>query len=648
MGAIVAGVESAVGTSDATDGVTVNVPAGAAAGGLLVAFVSSSVNGSENATFSPVESGWTVDETATYTAGAGADGRLRVYSRPATNSEPSTYKWTGFEDTDDYLGVILVLVTDHSGIATTSTVTYTGGTSFAANNFNTSDDDVLVLAALGTGDAGSRTISQPSGWTGVDNVDDDPGTWGGTAVARKAFATAGTSTSPCTFTTSAAVDNSGVILIEILPFKWEALVPGGGASSAEGTKDTSQDVLTAAGGLTTIEVTKTASGALDAPTGGLSASDGVKGLGATGSAVGGGLVAVRGMPVVSTFLLAPDSLGCGEWQVLVGGRFDGPVLAELDIQTLTMERLLNDASSASVNVNARNCGDLLRDLEPWEHEVRLFRDGIRVWTGPIIGFQSGGRDTFTVTARDRFAWWEKRLLVTERTFVEQDLGLIFRTIASLDDPRDPVPITVVVPDVGVNATRVIERDADRRIADELRDLSGPNLDFVMVDDQLLGGAMTVTRPPVYLTDNDVDKVSWSEDGAVRASEVVAKGSTAGADIGGPRTSVSFREVVGGVGTAGLLQVVQNYPDLFDRGSVEANAAAVLADRQRAPLKVKVTLSSQADHRFRDLIPGGLYDVRLTDSTVKPVAGILALTGMTVDVDAEGAEAVALDLQGLPA
>lgn len=79
-------------------------------------------------------------------------------------------------------------------------------------------------------------------------------------------------------------------------------------------------------------------------------------------------------------------LGCGNSRVFVFDRGGEVMRGEITpLTTLRYGRLRDDISSATLFVNGfgKDCGALLSELRCWMHEIVIFRDGKRVWEGPI-------------------------------------------------------------------------------------------------------------------------------------------------------------------------------------------------------------------------------------------------------------------------
>ena len=80
------------------------------------------------------------------------------------------------------------------------------------------------------------------------------------------------------------------------------------------------------------------------------------------------------------------TLGCGSYRVFAYARGGTQMLGELTPVTgLTFFRVRDDISHANLKVTGfgADCGDLMKRIRCWMHEIVIFRDGQRVWEGPI-------------------------------------------------------------------------------------------------------------------------------------------------------------------------------------------------------------------------------------------------------------------------
>jgi hypothetical protein len=138
---------------------SINVPAGTAAGDVMVAVITSA-NGTAPAT----PSGWSPVAGASAGIGPGS-GSLAVFTRVAGSSEPASYSWSlggTFEASGaigTYVGVDNVTPVQASSVASGNSKTMT------APGVTTTSNNVYVIAAVGYNATTSVTIGDPSGTT---------------------------------------------------------------------------------------------------------------------------------------------------------------------------------------------------------------------------------------------------------------------------------------------------------------------------------------------------------------------------------------------------------------------------------------------------------------------------------------------------
>lgn len=86
------------------------------------------------------------------------------------------------------------------------------------------------------------------------------------------------------------------------------------------------------------------------------------------------------------------------------------------IASVDWERRLDDFGEAHVELTkaraSRDCYRRLGDIEPWDHELTLYRDGQRIWEGPVFDVEED-RTSVVITARDMLAWLARRALHSE-------------------------------------------------------------------------------------------------------------------------------------------------------------------------------------------------------------------------------------------
>lgn len=113
-------------------------------------------------------------------------------------------------------------------------------------------------------------------------------------------------------------------------------------------------------------------------------------------------------------------LGCvNDYSVFVTDICGSPKICDLsDLATsVKWQRTLDNISQATITiakpgntaVDSAVCCQCINDIEPWCHEIQIFRGTDFVWCGPVTEVDES-IDTVTFTARDMLAWLDVRFL----------------------------------------------------------------------------------------------------------------------------------------------------------------------------------------------------------------------------------------------
>jgi len=105
-------------------------------------------------------------------------------------------------------------------------------------------------------------------------------------------------------------------------------------------------------------------------------------------------------------------LGCAqEYQAVIHWRGGARPFTSPGVDALTSvswSRTAGDVSEASVTIakGAGECCVQLGQIEPWVHELSIYRDSSLVWQGPVTRVTEA-RETVTIEARDVLAWLDR-------------------------------------------------------------------------------------------------------------------------------------------------------------------------------------------------------------------------------------------------
>jgi hypothetical protein len=137
-------------------------------------------------------------------------------------------------------------------------------------------------------------------------------------------------------------------------------------------------------------------------------------------------------------------LGIGTYRVYVYDRGALDRIGEIaPIQTLTWQRVRDDISVANLTTAGfgPDCCDMLSELHCMRHELVIFRDGVRVWEGPLtrIAYQS---DSVSIEAKDVMQYIYRRICREGYSDIYPHMQSIITRVSSLlittlerDDPN---------------------------------------------------------------------------------------------------------------------------------------------------------------------------------------------------------------------
>lgn len=361
------------------------------------------------------------------------------------------------------------------------------------------------------------------------------------------------------------------------------------------------------------------------------------------------------------FSLTPR-LGCGVYEAAIYERGGQRIVGYVPWSSLDWERLLDDTSSASLSLTGVSgygpeCCDVFGVAMPWEHELHVFRDTRRCWSGPIVRMEVDS-DTVELEARDLSAWWDKRRIHRNHNFSGHpysdpvggefvDLSTMFE-IYALDAmaPDNSPGLCVDVTPTGTLAERNVLASQHVRAGQILRELARAGIDWTLVDRLVVAGGLVLSVDPLpTLTDDHfreppriiIDGLKQENDAGVRGAGVGKRGDTLWASS---RDGDS-------IGRCGLLE-----GDTTESGLEDIQLVRLAAQSRRDALKDAVATIEQGvlddgiGVRIEDLIPGALAPVRL-NRTCKLVSGTYRLARVSVSAVASsegGSESVTIVLQ----
>lgn len=328
-------------------------------------------------------------------------------------------------------------------------------------------------------------------------------------------------------------------------------------------------------------------------------------------------------------------LGCPEeYQVAIYDRRGEIQRGEVEPSSLGWSRILDDTSEATISVpKSGRCCELLDVTYSWCNSVGIFRDGERVWEGPITGLEFTAEETI-ISARDVTQWLFRRLIRTLLDFTgtkAADLTAIAEALIrhglAPDDPN-------VLPYLRTLSSGIV---GERKYAaesgyvlDALRELGRTGMDWTALGRRIiLSGETALARLPALSDEHFAGPLKIVEDGlaAVTAATVLGKG---------------VRGAAGGVETCGLLELLVTEEEILDQPSAQTEAEALVDSGWPPPVYVEVPdgtqLSAEAPVDINELVPGVVAPIT-SSRTCRTVAADLRLIKVSVAYSAGDGERV---------
>lgn len=324
--------------------------------------------------------------------------------------------------------------------------------------------------------------------------------------------------------------------------------------------------------------------------------------------------------------------GCGTHSCRIVDRGGGTVAVADVLTDVEWNRTLSDWSTATLTVNPEgDCCERMGRVRAWRHKVIVYRDGVFVWSGPIIHVDwSLGQ--IEISASDVGAWLDRRVPHATQSFADTDLMEIAQwLIADGFAPDDPGHSVQVVGPAQVRGARDYVQDIGQT-GDHLKDLAETGIDFTVLGEKIVLLPENHTASVGRLTDADFpDGLVVAEDGASLITRWVVAGAQA-------QTGTDASDVVGVAGGVhpyyGLLEKYLEQTSIPDDASAIAAAQAKLRASLPVPVFVdsqNVTISPQAAVDVALLVPGWCLDITST-GTCRTVSQRLKIVSVKVTED----------------
>jgi hypothetical protein len=368
-----------------------------------------------------------------------------------------------------------------------------------------------------------------------------------------------------------------------------------------------------------------------------------------------------------------DTLGCGTYEVYFNTRGGGThIFRARNLIQVTWNRTLNEVSEAQISfaLNGQDeaCCNGVGTINPWQHEISIYRSGVEVWCGPVINATIDlEKMTATYQAKDLSAWFDHRwveLQGSDQEWEEADVTEVYAWLVNHAYGKDPWNMEWYLSPMGIPMDRTyIGSSSGERwagsfpsVGDELRDLSQYGLDFTTVRRTMIGGNLEDAneQPTARLIDK-----AWSTlpqiqiTGGGMSTEIAVAGGNAG--YTGWYDDQIWIERMSDP-TYGLLQTFYPAPELDDEDTTKLPNAITQKAYNLHALKAHPyvyvkggSLSQEAPVTFDQLIPGRVFRVELLQ-TCRTIEADYRLYGVSVEFNGQetitpqltplGAEAIA--------
>jgi phage replication-related protein YjqB (UPF0714/DUF867 family) len=318
-----------------------------------------------------------------------------------------------------------------------------------------------------------------------------------------------------------------------------------------------------------------------------------------------------------------------DYSARITDRLGAVVSDAVSLTNVEWNRLLNGTSTATVVVSPEgDCCAQMGNVRTWGHTLTVFRNGVFVWSGPIIDVDWSADDV-TVQAVDISGWLARRVPHGNATYTITDLTVIAEWL--IDNgfaPDDPGHTVNIVGPALVKGGRSYLKDVGQ-VLDHLNDLAETGIDWTVVGTEFVILPDNWNQSVGSLTDDDMpDGMTVAEDGTALTTRWVVAGG-------------SDHNLVGESGGIdpfyGLLERYEEQSSVTSVTAATAAAKAKLATSRTAPVFIdtqSVTISPEAPIDVQSLIPGWSLDIA-TVATCRNIGQRLKITGVQVSMQSSG-------------
>lgn len=350
-------------------------------------------------------------------------------------------------------------------------------------------------------------------------------------------------------------------------------------------------------------------------------------------------------------------LGCGTPAAFISFRCSTTVCA-LPLESLTYlkwTRKLSEVSTAEATVNVvgdafTSCCQCLAEVEPWCHELHIWRDGKEVWVGPVQQMVYTYEDV-RIVAKDVLAWTEVFIPPFDIDYTNplgHDLAEIAEDIITL----------AFVDNEWACELNYIQADTDPSNIFGQRyfpAFTGTAFDFldaladtgviyttigrtIFVAAPLSGQPFNLQRLALLTDEHIMGDITVTKDGDLQGNRFYVHWD---GDLGVPEVSTASEMYC-----SGPVERLREGEGLVTEQDAQDAADAYVLNQTIAPRLMEIPPGSQLSPdtpvKIEELIPGATFDVSLTKLCVQLVRSF-RLTGVEVEYSPDDGEQVKIDL-----
>lgn len=351
------------------------------------------------------------------------------------------------------------------------------------------------------------------------------------------------------------------------------------------------------------------------------------------------------------------TLGCAQQYTVLLASKDGIPVGDLTAggnfaNSVEWSRRLDDFSEATVTIplNADCCG-LIADAHVWHTELQIFRDGVYVWSGPLVNIKAT-RTEATLYARDLIALLDKRIIHVPTCFALacagfgyagpevasdlSDLGAFLIADGLIVDGHN---FTIDATPTGILGERLYRLGQDNTSLNALQEVMQLGLDVTMLGRKFVlgnanGGAPFGTSATLTC-DDFLGSPQFEEDGLNLATRAIVLGDNGIIGLAkAPDTDVNGKDAY-----YGLLELIDlNRGELNTQAIADQAAASIILSHYPAPTNLvtpnNVQLSINAPITIAELVPGTFTPI-IIDCLCRPVSAVMVLIEVNVIWDTDG-------------